>query len=99
VTEPDARPSSFETQEADVLKNLIAACLMAFTLAAPVLAQAPAPGPTPPGQGGGGVIGTPKEGSTAQPAANAIPLLYVILVVVGVTGAILYVLYRRRRGG
>ena len=81
-----------------MLRKRIAECLIALTLvAAPVLAQTPAPGPTPPGQGGGGVVGTPKEGSTAQPAANAIPILYVVVVVLGVAGAVLYVMYRRRR--
>jgi hypothetical protein len=113
------------TQEADVLRKLIAACLIAFTLVAvPVMAQTPAPGPTPPtpqqsgaagGTGSGPaqttapgtessqgkVIGTPKEeGRTeAQTWANAIPMTYVILVVLGVTAAILYVLHRRRRRG
>src|SRR3954454_18998152 len=110
------------TQEADVLRKPMTACLIAFTLAAvPVVAQTP-PGPTPPtpqqpGAAGGGspapttapgtedsqgkVIGTPKEpGSTSgQSWANAIPMTYVALVVLGVTGAVLYVLYRRRRRG
>src|SRR4051794_40883870 len=49
----------------------------------------------------GKVIGTPKEpGSTAgQSWAQAIPMSYVVLVVLGVTGAVLYILYRRRRRG
>ena len=49
----------------------------------------------------GKVIGTPKEpGSTAaQSWAQAIPISYVALAVLGVIGAILYVLYRRRRRG
>jgi len=49
----------------------------------------------------GKVIGTPKEpGSTAsQSWVQAVPITYVVLVVLGVTGAILYILYRRRRRG
>jgi len=81
-----------------MLRKRIAGCLIALTLASvPVLAQTPAPGPTPPGPSGGGVVGTPKEGGTGQPAANAIPIFYVVVVVLGVAGAVLYVMYRRRR--
>jgi hypothetical protein len=49
----------------------------------------------------GKVIGTPKEpGNTAgQSWAQAIPMSYVVLAVLGVTGAVLYILYRRRRRG
>jgi hypothetical protein len=49
----------------------------------------------------GKVICTPKEpGSTAaQSWAQAIPISYVALAVLAVTGAVLYVLYRRRRRG
>src|SRR3954467_15933426 len=49
----------------------------------------------------GKVIGTPKEpGRTAaQSWAQAVPISYVVLAVLLVTGAVLYVLYRRRRRG
>src|SRR3954447_5766314 len=113
------------SQENDMHRKLIAACLFSLALtAAPAMAQTPAPGPTPPtpqqpgATGGGGgspaqttapgtedsqgkVIGTPKEpGSTAaQSWAQAVPISYVVLAVLLVTGAVLYVLYRRRRRG
>src|SRR3954447_19189243 len=113
------------SQENDMHRKLIAACLLSLALmAAPAMAQTPAPGPTPPtpqqpgATGGGGdssaqttapgtedsqgkVIGTPKEpGSTAaQSWAQAVPISYVVLAVLLVTGAVLYVLYRRRRRG
>src|SRR3954466_9500405 len=56
---------------------------------------------TAPEDSQGKVIGTPKEpGSTAaQSWAQAIPISYVVLAVLLVTGAVLYVLYRRRRRG
>lgn len=98
----------------------IAACLIAFTLAAgPVMAQTPPPGPTPQQLGAAGgagsgvaqttapstessqgkVIGTPQEpGATeAKSWAQAVPITYMTAAVVGVTAAVLYVLYRRRR--
>ena len=49
----------------------------------------------------GKVIGTPKEpgSTTSQSWVQAVPITYVVLVVLGVTAAILYVLHRRRRRG
>jgi hypothetical protein len=100
------------TQEADVLRKPIAAWLIAFTLAAvPVMAQTSAPGPTPQQPGAapgttapgaqGKVVGTPQEpGATeAKSWAQAVPITYMTVAVVGVTAAVLYVLYRRRRRG
>src|SRR3954447_18218319 len=47
----------------------------------------------------GKVIGTPQEpGATeAKSWAQAVPITYMTAAVVGVTTAVLYVLYRRRR--
>src|SRR3954453_20901921 len=93
----------------------IAACLIAFTLAAgPVMAQTPPPGPTPQQPGGAGsgvaqttapstessqgkVIGTPQEpGATeAKSWAQAVPITYMAVAVVGGSAAVLEDLYRR----